>query len=145
MFFKRTPKPEDPQINPSWVPPTDFVFQYLLQEALYGVMPVYFAAVSLPRLRRFAPEFRPERTTGGAAVVRSIQDRWRKGNFQAMWVYPKGDLFIVADDYFTLAAAESGKPDFCPCWILGPVGEHGVKDVQGPVEPTSLRKLLGLT
>jgi hypothetical protein len=52
MFFKYDPKPDDPKVNPDWQPPTDSVYQYLFQEALFGCVPVYFAAIPLSRLRR---------------------------------------------------------------------------------------------
>jgi hypothetical protein len=120
------------------------VFQYLLQEALYGKLPVYFAAVKLARIRRFDPVFRPEKTRDGPEVVSQIMDQWRAGNFGRMWVYPKGKLFIVSDDYFTLAAAEKGQPDFVPCWVLGPVDAEGAADIQGPIKQDSLRKMMGV-
>ncbi len=61
-----------------------------------------------------------------------------------MWVYPKGDLFVVADDYFALAAAERGQPDFVPCWVLGEIKNGKAEQVQGPIEKASVRKMLRL-
>lgn len=145
MFFKHDPKSDDLKIKPDWQPPTDPVFQYLLQEAALGWVPVYFAAIPLSRLRRFVPTFRPEKTKEGDAVVVAIMKRWRAGNFVHMWVYAKGDLFIVSDDYFTLAAAERGQPDLCPCWVMGEIRNDGkAKQVQGPIDKTSVRRMQGL-
>jgi hypothetical protein len=141
MFTNHRPRPSDPKINPAWEPPTDLVFQYLLQEAALGWVPVYFAAIPLSRLRRFVPSFRPEMSNDGEAVVAAIMGRWRAGEFAYMWVYPKGDLFIVADDYFTLAAAEQGQPDFVPCWVLGGIKNGKAEHVQGPIEKTYVRKM----
>jgi hypothetical protein len=125
MFFRHDPKPDDPKVNPDWQPPTDPVFQCLIQEATLGWVPVYFAAIPMSRLRRFVPSFRPERTQEGDAVVGAIIKRWRAGDFVRMWVYPKGGLFVVSDDYFTLAAAERGQPDFCRCWVLSEIRNDG--------------------
>ena len=129
-------------INPQWVPPDDPVFQHLLQEAVDGRLPVYFAAVPLSRLRRHSPSFHPELTHGGSDVVSQIMARWHAGDFAKIWVYPAGQQFVVADDYFVLAAAEKGQPDFLPCWILGNVPEGYAKDVQGPIPVDWVRKTL---
>lgn len=146
MFFKRDSKPDDPKTNPDWEPPVDPVYQYLLQEALFGWVPVYYAAIPLSRLRRFVPSFRPETTKNGEAVVAAIMERWRAGEFARMWVYPKGDLFIVSDDYFTLAAAEHGQPDLCPCWVLDEIKNDGkAEQVQGPISQVRVREMLGLS
>lgn len=136
---------KDPVGGNQWTPPDDPVFQYLLQEALYGHLPIFFAAVSLPRVRRYAPDFRPERTEEGPAVVQQIINRWRKGDTPYCWVYPKGELFILSDDYFTLAAAELGQPDFIPCWVLGHPSPDGAKDIQGPMKQMDMRKMLGMS
>lgn len=144
MFFKRKPQEGDPEVNPDWKPPSDPVFQYLMQEALLGTIPVYFAAVPRARVLRYDPTFRPENTPNGEKVVQSIMDAWRQNKFQKIWVYPKGDVFVCSDDYFTIAAAERGKPDFLPCWILGRPSQTAAKDIQGPINQDGLRKMFGL-
>jgi hypothetical protein len=84
-------------------------------------------------------------TKNGDVIIAAIMKRWREGDFVRMWVYRKGDLFIVSDDYFTLAAAERGRPDFCPCWVLGEVKNDGkVEQVQGPISQVGLCEMLGL-
>jgi hypothetical protein len=127
-----------------WNPPRDAVLDYLLREALSGGVPVYLAAVPLARLRRFSDDFRPERTPDGGRVVQAIFEQWHADTPPRMWVYRRGDVFMVSDDYFTLAAAERGQPDLVPCWILGPVSEADLQDLRGPVQPHALRKLLGV-
>src|SRR5947209_7623809 len=72
MFFKHDPKPDDPKVNPDWQPPSDPLYQYLFQEALFGWVPVYFAAIPLSRLRRFVPSFRPEMTKNCDVIVAAI-------------------------------------------------------------------------
>ena len=145
MFLNRTPKSDEPKINPDWQPPTDAVFQYLLQEAALGWVPVYFAAIPLSRLVRFAPTFKPEKTKDGESVVLSIMKEWREGKTVNMWVYPHGAMFVVSDDYFTLAAAERGNPDLVPCWVLGEVKNKSAELVQGPMEQKSIAQMLGIS
>ena len=107
-------------------------------------MSVYFAAIPLTRIVRFAPTFRPENTKGGDAVVQSIMQQWQAGEFSKMWVYPRGDQFVVADDYFTLAAAERGQPDLVPCWVLGTIQNKSAEQVQGPIDQGAVAKILGM-
>ena len=145
MLFNRRRKPGEPEVNPEWKPPGDPVFQYLMEQALFGAVPVYYAAIPFARLKRFAPTFRPENTEHGREVVAAIMARWRAGDMAKMWVYPKGQLFIVSDDYFTLAAAEKGQPEYLPCWVLGAVPNGAAKDVQGPMDQKPLREMFGLT
>ena len=144
MFRKRKPTPGEPEADSEWKPPTDPVFLYLLQEAMFGSLQVFYATVPTPRVKRFNPGFRPERTPSGEAVVDAIFQDWKKGDFKTMWVYPKGDLFIASDDYFTLAAVDRGEPDFVPCWVLGKPDHAIVRNVQGPMEQESIRKMLGV-
>ena len=103
-----------PKVTPGWAPPDDLVFQYLLREAVAGHVPVYFASVPIQRLQRFSPGFHPETTEGGAEVVAAIMSRWRAGDFAKMWVYPDGDHFVVADDYFTWRQPKQGGLISCP-------------------------------
>lgn len=143
MFSQPKRQDGDPETKAEWTPPIDPVFQYLLQEALFGNLPVYFAAVPLGRVLRFEPTFRPEGGPNGEMIVAAIMQNCREGQFKQLWVYPKGDTFIASDDYFTLAAAERGQPDFVPCWVLGIPSPAAAKDVQGPIEQKALRKMFG--
>jgi hypothetical protein len=120
-----------------WTPPRDAVLAYLLLEALAGELPVYVGAVPLGRLRRFRDDFRPERTTDGERLVRAIFEQLRADALPRLWVYPRGDVFMVSDDYLTLAAAERGG-DLVPCWILGPVPPAHLKHLRGPIAPRCL-------
>lgn len=142
---RRLVRPDQLTVNPDWKPPSDPVFRHLLEEATSGAIPVYFAAIPPARILRYQAAFRPELTKDGDKVVRAIMDEWRQGGFLPIWVYPKGDLFVASDDYFTLAAAERGEPDFLPCWVLGRPSDTIAKDVQGPITPEGVRKMLGLT
>jgi hypothetical protein len=55
MFFKHDPKPDDPKVNPDWQPPTEPVYQYLFQEALFGWNLVYFRGNSIVPLEAVRP------------------------------------------------------------------------------------------
>jgi hypothetical protein len=125
-------------------PPRDAVLSYLLREALAGALPVFVGAVPLDRLRRFRDDFRPERTPGGERVVRAIFAQWRSDAAPRLWVYPRGDVFMVSDDYLTLAAAERAASDLVPCWILGPVPPAEIEHLRGPVEPRCLWHMVGI-
>lgn len=144
-MFRERKNSGGPDINPEWVPPTDLVFRHLMQEAALSAVPVYYAGIPLTRLKRFAPTFRPENTKDGDKAVAAIMAQWRAGQVARMWVYPKGQLFIVSDDYFTLAAGEKGEPDYMPCWVLGAVPDGAAKNVQGPIDQKEIRKMLGLS
>ena len=119
-------------------PPRDAVLDYLLREALAGALPVYAGAVPVARLRRFREDFRPERTFGGERVVRAIFAQWGADAAPRLWVYPRGDVFMVSDDYLALAAAERGTAELVPCWILGPVRPAEMETLRGPVGPRCL-------
>jgi hypothetical protein len=125
----------------AWTPPPDAVLDYLLREALSGGLPVYVGAVPLARLRRFRDDFRPERTLRGRRVVQAIFEQWRADSAPRLWVYPRGDVFMVSDDYLTLAAAERGQ-DAVPCWILG--RGKDLPGARGPLDPHAVRRLLGV-
>lgn len=141
---KQKPAPDAPKVEPAWEPPADPVFQYLVQQGLFGTLNIWYAAISPARLVRFDPVFRPERTPEGEAVVADIMARWRAGDVARMCVYPKGDTFIVADDYFTLAAIEQGQPDRVPCWVLGEPGPDAAHNIQGPLDQLKMRRLFGV-
>jgi hypothetical protein len=127
-----------------WRPPRDPIFGYLLEQACLGALPVYFAAVPTARVVRHDPAFRPERSPDGEKVVQRLMADWREGKFHNLWVYPRGDLFVCSDDYFTLAAAERGQPDYLPCWVLGRPDTAIAKDIQGPIDPVALNRMLGI-
>ncbi len=137
-------KPSELATNPDWEPPSDSVFQYLLEQAALGLVPVFAAAVPLARIKRFDPAFHPEETPEGGKGAAAIMQHWDGGEISKAWVYPRGDIFILSDDYFTLAAAEKGKRDFVPCLLLGQCSFDGLKNAMGPAPLDFVRKSLGL-
>lgn len=129
-------------IDRELTPPNDPVFQYLLQQAANGSIPVYFTGIPLTRLRRFDDHFRPEKQPNVSIVVEAISRDWRAGRMRYMWVYPLDSEYIVADDYITFASIEKGNPDLVPCWVLGcPTGD-GVEQVRGPIEVKTVKEML---
>jgi hypothetical protein len=72
-----------------FAPPQDPVFLYLLEQAVYGHVPVFGVVMSPSRLQRFDSTFNPENTPGGAAMVSQIMKRWNMGEPFQMWVYPR--------------------------------------------------------
>lgn len=134
----------DLQSIPELVPPTDPVFTYLLEEAVAGRMPVYFAAIPLTLVWPFAVDFDPERHPVGRQMVDAVFAAGCQGHMQRMWVYPRDQHFVASDDYVTLAAARRGDPDFVPCWVLGEPHLPGVEQIQGPIRLEDVRRLLGI-
>lgn len=126
-------------------PLEDKVFTYLLEQAVAGVIPVYYGAVPFIMIRPFDEGYRPEAHPVGKAAVDAIIQDWSEGKFQKVWVYPKGNHFILSDDYIVYAAAQQGQPDYLPCWILGKPEGPAVKDVQGPIAKNDLLRLLGFS
>jgi len=129
---------------PELVPPTDAVFNYLLEEAVTGRLPVYFAAIPLEMVWPFAPDFDMEAHPIGKQMVDATYAAGCQGHIQKMWVYPRDDHFVAPDDYATLAAARRGEPDFVGCWVLGNPHLPGVQDIQGPIRPEDIREMLGI-
>jgi hypothetical protein len=136
--------PQDLKPYPGTKPPDDPVFKYLLQEGVFGNLPIYYAEISRKRVERFDPAFRPEQTEIGRSVVRRIMEDWQRGHFAVIWVYPKGDRFVSADDYLVLAAADAGEPDFLPCYVLGRPSDSAANNIQGPLDQAKMRKKLGI-
>jgi len=132
------------QSIPALVPPTDLIFNYLLEEAVTGRVPVYFAAIPLTMVWPFAPDFQVENHPIGKQMVDALFAEGCKGNLQRMWVYPRDQHFVASDDYATLAAARRGDPDFVPCWVLGNPHLLGVEQIQGPIRLEDVRRLLGI-
>ncbi len=103
---------------------------------------VYFAAVPLHLIKPFSNSFKFATIPNGQEIIESIIDKASRGSFTKMWVYEKGNLFIMSDDYPTYEACLLGRPDYVPCWTFGRPRNPLVKDVQGPVDA---RQILGLS
>lgn len=129
-------------------PPPDPVFQYLLEQAWRGSVIVYWAEVPLNSVQRFDPLWKPERLPGGAPAMQAVMRAIGEGHVPRPWVYPRGDRFIMSDDYFTLACFEMLKVETVRVWHLGvpPDGlpSHGplaIEIIRGAIEgsPVTVR------
>jgi hypothetical protein len=129
---------------PELTPKHDDQFSALLQRAISGDVPVYFAAVPLALCVPFDLDYRPDLHPVGAKAISQMTEAWRNGQFQKMFVYQRGKWFVVSDDYIVLFAALPGLPDYVPCWVLGKPEGDLVRDVQGPVAPNDVARMLGI-
>jgi hypothetical protein len=130
---------------PGLTPPKDAAFIYLFSKAAEGHLPVYFGAIPLNLVRPFSAEFDPRRHPIGRQAVDAMKKDWLEGKFTNMWVYPDASTYVVSDDYITFYAAQEGQPDFVPCLILGETEDSRIKDLQGPIQVSDVRKALGLS
>ena len=122
----------------------DPVFSYLLEGAVAGRVPVYYGEIPLDLIRPFDPDHTPSSHPVGRAAVQETIRRWVQGDFQKVWVYQKKQHFVLSDDYIVWEATKEGRPDFLPCWVLGNPSHGSIKNVQGPIEPAEIARLLGL-
>ena len=128
---------------PGLTPPKDPVLTYLFSKAAEGHLPVYFAAIFLSLVRPFSTEYDPRRHPIGRQAVDAMKRDWLAGNFSKLWVYPDGSTYVMSDDYITFYAAQEDQPDFLPCFILGGTEDSRIKDLQGPIQVSDVRKSLG--
>ena len=141
--YKRV-KVADLHFLPDLTPKHDERFSALLDGAVSGDVPVYLAAVPLAICVPFDLDYRPDLHPVGKQAISQMIDDWSKGQFQNLFVYQRGKRFVVSDDYIQLFAALRGQPDYVPCWVLGKPDSDLVRDVQGPIAPNDVPKLLGI-
>lgn len=132
------------EVNTNWElkPQHDDTFSRLLEQAVDGATPVYYAQVPLALCIPFDADYRPDLHEVGAAYIDHVKSEWQAGRFSHMVVYQRGRWFVVSDDYIPLFASLDGLPDFVPCWILGKPTGNDATHVQGPLDPPSVRKVL---
>jgi len=115
-------------------PPSDDTFDTLFTLAIQGDLNVYFGVVPLGLIKPFSDTFKFAQAPNGQEIIDSIVAEALRGNFAKIWIYEKGDLFVMSDDYATYEACLQGQPDYVPCWVLGRPRNTLVKNVQGPVD-----------
>jgi hypothetical protein len=135
----------DIQSMPGLTPKRDDQFAALLQSAITGLVPVYLAAVPLALCIPYDPDYRPDLHEVGAEAISKLTGEGRQGQLQNLFVYQRGKWFVVSDDYIALFAALNGLPDYVPCWVLGKPEGDLVQDVQGPIAPSDVARLLGMS
>jgi len=140
MKIERPREPVEP-----FAPPNDPVFQHLLSEAaVSGAIPVYGIVISTARLIAFDAGHHPERMGPGPKILESLLQRWRDGAPPQPWVYPRGDIFVVSDDYFALAAIRAAKVETIACQCLGEPKTENVISAQGPLPQDWVRQAIGI-
>ena len=135
--------PDQLHSHPELTPVADPHFDDLLDQALKGTLPVYFAAVPLAAIVPFDKNYLPNKHPAFEAGVVQVMRQWQEGQFRQVCVYQAGQEFVLSDDYLTYEAALRGQPDFVPCWVLGRPEHDGVCDVQGPLDIPSVKRVLG--
>jgi hypothetical protein len=130
------------ELHPELTPPDDPQLIQLLQSALSGNIPVYFAAIPLRLIRPFSTTYDPRRHPVGRQLIADVQEQWEQQVFQQLIVYQQGDAFIMSDDYAVYYAALAGNPDYVPCWVLGECASPNAVDVQGPIRQEELAHIL---
>jgi hypothetical protein len=121
-------------VDNQFKPPHDEVFDTLFGLAMQGDLMVYFAAVPLRLIKPFSKEFKVASIPNGQQIIDSIFEEAVRGKHQQIWVYEKGDHFVMSDDYLIYEACLRGQPDFVGCWVLGRPRNPLAKQVQGPVD-----------
>lgn len=130
---------------PELTPKHDERFAALLQGAVSGDVPVYFAAVPLALCVPFDLDYRPDLHPIGGKAIGQMTEEWSNGQVHKLFVYQRGKWFVVSDDYIVLFAALKGLPDYVPCWVLGKPEGDLVRDVQGPIASNDVARLLGIS
>lgn len=121
----------------------DPVFDHLLEGAIKGVVPVFYAQVTPSLITPFDPDYMPSKHPSGEDAVQQVMAAWRQGQFQRCWVYEKAGRLILSDDYIVLEAVRRGQPDYMPCWILGKPVHVSTRNLQGPLPADEVARLLG--
>jgi hypothetical protein len=134
----------DISLLPGLTPKHDERFTALLEGAVSGDVPIYFAAVPLALCVPFDPDYRPDLHPVGSHAIDQVFDAWSNGQFQKLFVYQRRRSFVVSDDYIPLFAALRGQPDCVPCWVFGRPDSDLARDVQGPIAQEDVFKILGL-
>lgn len=125
-------------------PPADPVFQHLLEQAVNGGIPVFGIVVSTDRLIAFDPAHRPELNRPGSQIVQGILRQWAEGAAPQPWVYPRGNQFVVSDDYFALTAIRLAKVGTIACQCLGIPARANVLNDPVPVPASWVQGALGI-
>ena len=134
----------DADLNFSLVPRTDDTFMNLLGRAIAGDVPVYFAIVPRSLVRPFDTTCNVAAHPTGEAAIKKVMSDLIASGYHYAWVYPHEGAYVLSNDYVIWAAAERGKVEYLPCWVLGFPAVQGAVGVSGPLEPSVVRLILDL-
>ena len=136
-------KREDIDVLAGLRPAEDLVFQHLLGEALQGRVPVYRVAVPLQLIEVHDRNYHPENHPVGRAAIERAYQQGLAGELSVFWLYPRGDKYVLSDNYIAYAAALRGKPDLVRSLVLGEVCLPGARTLKGPLSVQEIRDSLG--
>jgi len=123
----------------------DETFMELLQSAIGGKVSIYFAQVPFRLIRPFDESFLPQLLhADGQRGIQFMTELIKQGNGPAVWVYPKGGMFILSDDYHLYEASRVAKAEFVPCLVMGKAAAHGVERIEGPLSQEEILDALGV-
>lgn len=126
--------PKDLNEDNQFKPPHDAIFDTLFSLAIQDDLKVYFAAIPIGLIKPFSDEFKIATIANGQQLIDSIISEAARGSFRYVWVYEKGDVFVMSDDYLIYEAFLQGQSDYVPCWILGKPRNPLVTQLQGPID-----------
>ncbi len=129
---------------PELTPKRDEILLSLMEQAMQGNLPIYFAAVPTALIVPFDMDYRPDLHPTGKAAIKDSFEKGKQKIFQKLLVYPRGVWFVVSDDYIPLFAALNGLPDYVPCFVLGKPDNPYLTDVQGPIKQEDVGRVLGV-
>ena len=131
-------------LNCSLLPRTDDIFMYLLGRAAAGAVPVYFAIIPRSLVRPFDTTCNVAAHPAGEAAIKQVMSDFLGSEYHYTWVYPHEGAYVLSNDYIIWAAAERGRVEYLPCWVLGFPTVQGAVGVSGPAEPSVVRLILEL-
>jgi hypothetical protein len=126
-------------IDPQMAPKRDERFVEVLKRAIQGETPVYFAQIPLILCIPFDLDYRPDLHPVTASAIQQIAAHVRRRQTPALFVYPRGKWFVIADDYLPLFAAIEERVEYVPCWVLGAIENPMVEKIRGPISPREFR------
>ena len=118
--------------DPATAPKSDETLLRLIHEAVEGKVPVYVAIVPLVRCRQFDLDYGPERHPDIAALTQATAKQLDEKP-PSILVYPRGQWFVVSDDYPTLFAYQRSEWTYVAAIVLGRPEGEGVEIVRGPL------------
>ena len=127
------------QASANLVPRRDEIFVKLLDGAVQGGLPVYFAIIPRSLVRPFDASCNVELHPACRAAVGEVVNDWRASKFHYAWVYPHEGAYVLSDDYVIRAAVERSQVNYLPCWVLGFPSIEGAVATTGPLDVSVVR------
>ena len=126
--------PKDLNEDNRFKPPHDEIFDTLFGLAIQDDLKVYFAAIPIGLIKPFSDKFKIAANPRGQQLIDSIISDAARGSFRYIWVYERGGIYVMSDDYLIYEAFLQMKSDYVPCWTFGKPRNPLVTKLQGPVD-----------